>query len=162
MNYNGKNIDRTAQRVLHALKQTDEGRLNTSEIKNKTGIKKNYVLSHRYDVFEETGLVDRYKEQKRLKSGMLAEVTVIELSNAGWQFVEEHNLQTESAETLEEQLALLEADLRIVKQENEELKAFIRGLDSYLVEEAHVDVFDYSDDDVDRKDLTSLEDDFNW
>ncbi|AHG00744.1 hypothetical protein HALLA_05905 [Halostagnicola larsenii XH-48] len=56
-----------------------------------------------------------------------------------------HDLTTESTDSIEEQLSLLEADLKLMQKENEELKVFIRAFDKYLLEEIQIDVFDYMD-----------------
>lgn len=131
---NGKsyNLDRDAKRVLRALRDADNNRLNTSQIKQRTGIEKNYILSHRYDIFTESGLATKSKETTTLRSGTPSEVSVLELTDEGRRFTHNNDLQTEDEEKLKHRIKELEMDKRVLENQTEQLREQVETLDGKI------------------------------
>lgn len=158
---NSVKLDWLARRILIELGETNNGKLTTPELKEKTGEQENHKIRYRFEKLRDAGVIQTHQAE----NGDWAHIppTVAIITEEGRRILQSdaYDLQAEDEEeTIHTKVSRLEAAVNRLEQENTQLKHYVHALDAYLMDEIQIDIMDFGN--ADRDDLNLHDDEFDF
>jgi DNA-binding PadR family transcriptional regulator len=150
MKVSGVNLDRLAQEVLAAIDASEDGVLDTAEVKTDVKADGNKKVKYRFDKLEEGGMIEVKTDRKDGNTSLPNRATITE---AGKELVESYELEFGDAddptETLRERVERSERERARVKEDLENLQRMLGLLLKELnVDKSRVEAFDIDPEDL--------------